>query len=158
MREPVTIYIGVGANLGDRERNIRDGIERVASHPEVILGPVSRLIETEAVGAPGPPFLNGAFGAETTLDPRALLALLLETEAALGRVRTRRWGPRPLDLDLLLYGDYAIDEPDLEVPHPRLAERRFVLEPLAEIAPAARVPGANASVSALLARLTKEAR
>jgi 2-amino-4-hydroxy-6-hydroxymethyldihydropteridine diphosphokinase len=100
--------------------------------------------------------LNGAFGAGTTLSARELLGLLLETEAALGRVRTGRWRPRTLDLDLLLYGSYVIDESDLKVPHPRLVERRFVLEPLAEIAPDAMVPGAGASVSALLARLTKE--
>lgn len=156
MSQSVTIYIGVGANLGDREGSIREGIARVGSHPEVTLGPVSRLIETEAVGAPGPPFLNGAFGAETTLSAPETLALLQATEAALGRVRTVRWGPRTLDLDLLLYGDYVIDESDLQVPHPRLVERRFVLEPLAEIAPDVTVPGANASVSTLLARLTKE--
>jgi len=156
MSQSVTIYIGVGANLGDREASIRDGIARVGSHPAVTLGPVSRLIETEAVGAPGPPFLNGAFGADTTLSAPETLALLQATEAALGRVRTDRWGPRTLDLDLLLYGDYVIDEPDIQVPHPRLVERRFVLEPLAEIARDVMVPGANATVSTLLARLIKD--
>ncbi|MBN2489729.1 MAG: 2-amino-4-hydroxy-6-hydroxymethyldihydropteridine diphosphokinase [Planctomycetes bacterium] len=148
----VTAYVAVGSSLGDREGAIRAGIARVGAQPGVTVRAMSRLIETTAVGATGPPFLNGAFQADTTLSARALLELLLATETALGRVRARRWEPRILDLDLLLYGDYVIDEADLRVPHPRLAERLFVLGPLAEIAPAVVVPGAGQTVARLLAR------
>jgi 2-amino-4-hydroxy-6-hydroxymethyldihydropteridine diphosphokinase len=114
---------------------------------------VSQLRETEPVGVVDQPsFLNGAVAVETTRDPRALLELLLEIERSLGRVRRERWGPRTVDLDLLLYGDVVVDEPGLSVPHPHLHERRFVLEPLAELAPGLEIPG-RGRVSELLAAL-----
>jgi 2-amino-4-hydroxy-6-hydroxymethyldihydropteridine diphosphokinase len=112
-------------------------------------------IETEPVGYEDQPrFLNAAARVQTTRSPRELLALLLQVERELGRVRGEgpRYGPRTIDLDLLLYGDERIDEPGLEVPHPRLHERRFALEPLAELDPALAVPG-RGRVSALLAEL-----
>jgi len=120
-------YVALGANLGD-------GIEVVA---------VSTLRETEPVGVGEQPrFLNGAAELETTLAARELLDRLLAVEQRFGRVRTPgEHGPRTLDLDLLLYGDEVIEEPGLTVPHPRLHERRFVLEPLAELAPGLVVPG-----------------
>ena len=99
-----------------------------------------------------PPFLNGAVAIDTSLTPRELLDLLLETERALGRVRGERWGPRTVDLDLLVYGDETIDEPGLRVPHPRLAGRRFALEPLADLDPGLELPGLG-NVSAALAAL-----
>jgi 2-amino-4-hydroxy-6-hydroxymethyldihydropteridine diphosphokinase len=104
---------------------------------------VSRLRETDPVGAVDQPrFLNGAVAVETTLSPRELLETLLSVERRLGRLRDgTRWGPRTLDLDLLVYGDVIVDEPDLQVPHPRLGERRFALEPLAELDPDLVVPG-----------------
>jgi 2-amino-4-hydroxy-6-hydroxymethyldihydropteridine diphosphokinase len=121
-----------------------DGIEVVA---------VSQLRETEPVGVVGqPPFLNGALALDTTLPPRALLELLLEVERSLGRIRTERWGPRTVDLDLLVYGDEIVDEPGLRVPHARLEERRFALEPLAELDPGLVIPGIG-TVSAALAAL-----
>jgi len=96
-----------------------------------------------------PPFLNGAIALDTSLSPRAVLELLLEVEEELGRVRGERWGPRTVDLDLLVYGDERVDEDGLHVPHPRLHERRFALEPLAELDPELEIPGLG-SVSALL--------
>ena len=116
---------------------------------------MSSLRETDPVGvADQPPFLNGAAEIETVLSPRALLERLLAVERELGRDRSaeRRWGPRTIDLDLLLYGDEIVADRDLRVPHPRLHERRFVLEPLAELDPGLVVPG-RGPVSALLARV-----
>lgn len=103
---------------------------------------VSQLRETDPVGVVDqPPFLNGAVAVDTSLTPRELLEVLLSVERELGRVRTERWGPRTIDLDLLVYADEIVDEPGLRVPHPRLHERRFALEPLAELAPDLHVPG-----------------
>ena len=115
---------------------------------------VSAFRETEPVGVTEQPsFLNGAVSVDTTLMPRELLDALLSVERQLGRVRDgTRWGPRTIDLDLLLYGDHTVDEPGLRVPHPRLVERRFALEPLAELDPDARIPGAG-KVSDVLAAL-----
>ena len=130
-------YVGVGANLGDRERTIRSAI---AALPGVVA--VSSLRETEPVGVTGqPPFLNGAVALDTAMTARELLDGLLAIELALGRERRERWGPRTIDLDLLVYGDEVVDEPGLTVPHPRLHERRFALEPLAELDPELVVPG-----------------
>jgi 2-amino-4-hydroxy-6-hydroxymethyldihydropteridine diphosphokinase len=141
-------YVGLGANLGDREATIGAA---VAALPGVVA--VSRLRETEPVGVVGqPPFLNGAVLLETDLPPRELLGRLLAIERELGRERRERWGPRTIDLDLLLYGDVVVDEPGLTVPHPRLHERRFALEPLAELDPALEVPG-RGGVRELLAEL-----
>jgi 2-amino-4-hydroxy-6-hydroxymethyldihydropteridine diphosphokinase len=114
---------------------------------------VSQLRETEPVGvAYQPAFLNGAVEVETSMQPRELLDRLLEIERELGRVRDVRWGPRTVDLDLLVYGDLLIDEPGLHVPHPRLHERRFALEPLSELDPQLNVPGLG-NVSGALAAL-----
>jgi len=129
-------YIGLGANLGEREATLRDAVERLAADPGVQVVAVSSFRETDPVGAirDQPPFLNGAAAVETSLTPRRLLELLLRIETEFGRRRQGpQGGPRTLDLDLLLYGDEEIDEPGLRVPHPRLHERAFVLEPLAEL-------------------------
>jgi 2-amino-4-hydroxy-6-hydroxymethyldihydropteridine diphosphokinase len=114
----------------------------------------SAVRETDPVGPPQPRFLNAVVEIETGLEPRALLDAMHAIERDLGRVRAERWGPRTIDLDLLLFGDRTIDEPDLCVPHPRLAERRFVLEPLAELAPARVPPGTDRTVRQLLEALT----
>jgi 2-amino-4-hydroxy-6-hydroxymethyldihydropteridine diphosphokinase len=114
---------------------------------------VSELHETDPVGVVDQPrFLNGAVEVDTRRTPRELLDLLLEIERSLGRVRAERWGPRTVDLDLLVYGDEVVDEPGLRVPHPHLHERRFALEPLADLDPELEVPGRGA-VSTLLAAL-----
>ena len=135
-------YIGLGANLGDRETTLRRALELLAEEPEIEVIAVSALRETEPVGyLDQPPFLNGAAALETDLEPRALLERLLRVERALGRDRTGpRFGPRTVDLDLLLYGELVLDEAGLIVPHPRLTERRFALEPLAELEPELVLP------------------
>lgn len=142
------VFVGIGANLGERELTIRRAAELIGASR------LSRLRETEPWGlADQPPFLNAAAELETGLGARALLETLLAVELELGRVRDgRRWGPRTIDLDLLLYGGETIDEPGLSVPHPFLHERRFVLEPLVELDPRLEVPG-RGNVSALLAEL-----
>jgi 2-amino-4-hydroxy-6-hydroxymethyldihydropteridine diphosphokinase len=141
-------YVGLGANLGDREETIRAA---VAELPDVVA--VSPLRETDPVGVTDQPqFLNGVAALETELAPRELLDVLLAVERRLGRERRERWGPRTIDLDLLLYGDEVIDEDGLKIPHPRLHERRFVLEPLADLAPQLVVPGLG-GVEDLLAEL-----
>jgi len=146
-------YVGLGANLGSREETLREAIVILDRAPGVDVLAVSELRETEPVGPiEQPSFLNGAVELETTLSARRLLDLLLDAERALGRIRGERWGPRVVDLDLLVFGDEAIDEPGLEVPHPRLAERTFALEPLAELAPELVIPG-RGRVSDLLAEL-----
>ena len=147
-----TAYVGLGANLGDRDAALRRALELLARRIEV--SAVSRFRDTAPVGyADQPRFLNGAARVETDLAPRELLDILLAVEHELGRVRDGpRYGPRTIDLDLLLYGDETIDEPGLVVPHPRLHARRFALEPLAELDADLFVPG-RGPVSALLARL-----
>jgi 2-amino-4-hydroxy-6-hydroxymethyldihydropteridine diphosphokinase len=139
----VRAYVGLGSNLGEREATIRRGLDLLASDPGVELAAVSTLRDTDPVGhADQPRFLNGAAAVETTLSARELLSLLLAVERELGRDRSRevRFGPRTIDLDLLLYGDEVVDEPGLTVPHPRLAERAFVLEPLDELDPGLVLP------------------
>jgi 2-amino-4-hydroxy-6-hydroxymethyldihydropteridine diphosphokinase len=148
-------YVGVGANLGDREGTIRAALAALDARPDVAVAAVSTLRETDPVGyVDQPRFLNGAVALETGLGPRELLDALLEIERELGRVRGEgpRFGPRPIDLDLLLHGDLVLDEPGLVVPHPRLHERLFALEPLAELDPALVVPG-HGAVKDLVARL-----
>jgi 2-amino-4-hydroxy-6-hydroxymethyldihydropteridine diphosphokinase len=151
---PHRAFVALGANVGDREAAIRRALVALDATPGVRVARCSSLVETEPVG--GPPqgrFLNGACEVRTTLPPRRLLDVLLAIERGLGRVRTVRDGPRTIDLDLLLFDDLVIDERDLVVPHPRMAERRFVLEPLAEIAADARDPRTGRTVAELLAAL-----
>jgi 2-amino-4-hydroxy-6-hydroxymethyldihydropteridine diphosphokinase len=146
-------FVGLGANLGPREETLRRAVELLQATDGVEVLAASGLHETDPVGfVDQPRFLNGAVAVETTLAPRELLGVLLEIERSLGRVRGERWGPRTVDLDLLLYGSSIVDEPGLHVPHPRLHERRFALEPLAELNPELEVPG-RGKVSELLTAL-----
>ena len=141
-------FVGLGSNLGDREAAIRRAAKLIGADR------ISMIRETEPWGyVDQPRFLNAVAELETILSPRALLDRLLEVERELGRTRDGpRFGPRTIDLDLLLYSSETVDEPGLRVPHPRLHERRFVLEPLAELDPSLEVPG-RGSVAALLAAL-----
>jgi 2-amino-4-hydroxy-6-hydroxymethyldihydropteridine diphosphokinase len=151
----VRAYVGLGSNLGDREGTVRRAVELLGEAEGIDVAAVSTLRETEPWGpVEQPPYLNGVAAVETELEPRALLDVLRDVERRLGRVRAagERWGPRTVDLDLLLFGVLVVAEPGLSVPHPRLHERRFVLEPLAELAPGAVVPG-RGNVSELLRAL-----
>jgi 2-amino-4-hydroxy-6-hydroxymethyldihydropteridine diphosphokinase len=145
-------YVGLGANIGPREVTLLRAVDLLAEADDVEVLAVSQLRETDPVGMVNQPrFLNGAARIDTSLPPRMLLELLLRIEQCLGRVREERWGPRTVDLDLLVYGDVTVDEPGLRVPHPRLHERRFALEPLAELDPELVVPGLGAVSGALAA-------
>lgn len=146
-------YVGVGSNLGDREATIARAIDLLGARVDVVA--VSALRETEPWGyADQPAFLNGVVAVDTELGPRKLLDVLLGIEQELGRVRGDgpRYGPRTIDLDLLVFGEDALEEPGLTVPHPRLHERTFALEPLVELDPELVVPG-RGRVSDLLAAL-----
>jgi len=148
-------FIALGSNLGDREATIRSAVAELAATDGVEVVAVSSLEETEPVGyLEQPRFLNGAAELRTELPPRTLLELLLAVEALFGRDRSTGppQGPRTLDLDLLLYGGERLEEPGLELPHPRLHERLFVLRPLAELDPALEVPG-KGPIQGLLAGL-----
>jgi 2-amino-4-hydroxy-6-hydroxymethyldihydropteridine diphosphokinase len=129
-------YLGLGSNLGDRAAFLQYAVDRLADADGVLVEAVSRVYETAPVG--GPPqdsFLNAVVAVDTTLDPHTLLALAHRIEAGAERVRNERWGPRTLDVDLLLYDDVDLDDPELTVPHPRMWERGFVLAPLRDVAP-----------------------
>jgi 2-amino-4-hydroxy-6-hydroxymethyldihydropteridine diphosphokinase len=146
----VLATIALGSNLGDRAGQLDRALERLGALPGTRLVARSRWHETEPMGGPAgqPRFLNGVVRLETDLGPRELLAALQRIELEAGRRRELepRHGPRPLDLDLLGYADLRLDEPALQLPHPRMEERLFVLEPLAEIAPDERLPGCGKSV------------
>ncbi len=147
-------YVGLGANLGDRESTIRRALVLLGERPGVKIVLVSTLRETAPVGlVDQPPFLNGVAMIETTRDSPSLLAELLAVELELGRDRSGpRYGPRTIDLDLLLHDDLVVDEPGLTVPHPRLHERSFALEPLVELDPTLEIPG-RGTVAEVLAEL-----
>lgn len=141
----VLAYIGLGSNLGDRRARIARALERLRPRR------VSAVLETEPWGVTDQPrFLNAVAEIETDLAPDDLLGHLLDVERESGRVRDERWGPRTLDLDLLLYGDRRVSTGPLTIPHPRLHERRFVLEGLAELCPDLKVPGLDRTVRELL--------
>ena len=136
-------YVGLGSNLGEREATLWKALEGLGATERIEVVAVSSFRETDPVGVVDQPrFVNAAAALETSLPPRELLERLLDVERSLGRDRAveERWGPRTVDLDLLLYGGESIDEPGLEVPHPRLTERAFVLEPLLELDPNLRLP------------------
>jgi len=155
MRRPTTAYLGLGSNLGDRLAMLCRAREELAGRPGILGVRSSRLYETAPVG--GPPgqrdYLNAVLGVEIVLNPAELQACCQEIEAGLGRERGERWAARTLDIDLLLVGDRILDSPELILPHPRLAERRFVLEPLCDLAPGLAHPRLGLSISQLLERL-----
>ena len=148
------VLVGVGSNLGDREFLIRKAVEAMRDLPRTLVVRVSSLYDTDPVGeVEQPVFLNAVVWLETTLEPRELLWQLLLIEKRMGRVRSQRWGPRPIDLDLLFYDDETISEPDLTVPHPEAHRRGFVLLPLLELDPDFVHPITGESIKKLIKKL-----
>lgn len=147
----VTAYLGLGSNLGNRLAFLRGGRDSLTNRFDIILRRASGVYETAAIGGPAdnPPFLNAVLEIETPLSPRELLAACLAVEEEFGRTRQGEWAPRTLDVDLLLFDDLVIDESGLQVPHPRLQERTFVLAPLNEIAPDLQHPVLQRTIRAL---------
>jgi 2-amino-4-hydroxy-6-hydroxymethyldihydropteridine diphosphokinase len=131
-----TVYLGLGSNLGDREENLQKALSLLADHPQITVVKTSSFYNTAPVGFVNQPdFLNAVTQIETSLSPRELRDATRHIESQMGRQRTIRWGPRVIDIDILLYDNERIEEDDLKIPHPEMMKRRFVLEPLAEIAP-----------------------
>lgn len=159
MTTPATATIGLGSNLGDRRQNLMAAKNALAQSEGVLSFRMSSIIETAPVGITDQPtFFNAAALIRTTLDPHALLDLMLQVERELGRDRSReqRWGPRTIDLDLLTYADATIRDATLTIPHPRMHERAFVLGPLAELAPDLRPPGCPGNIAQMLAAVNAQ--
>lgn len=134
--------LGLGGNIGDTRKLLADALVALAAHPDIRVVAVSALYETPPWGKTDqPPFLNAAVRIETALPPRRLLEAILEIERDLGRERTERWGPRTVDIDILLFGTGPVDEPGLHIPHPHLHERAFALAPLIDVMPEAEFSG-----------------
>ena len=147
-----TAWIALGSNLGDRAGTLRAAFAALSRLPGIQGARLSPFYETEPVGPPQPAYLNACAHLEVDdPDPRSFLRALLDTEGAFGRVRGERWGPRTLDLDLLMFGRVVLDEPGLILPHPRMQERAFVLKPLADLDPGLRHPVSGRTVAELLA-------
>ncbi len=151
------VFLAIGSNLGERRNNINDAVSLLSQIPSVRLIQLSPLIQTDPVGGPPnqKPFLNGAIEISCRLTPLDLLDRLHNIELKLGRVRREKWGPRTIDLDILLFGSEIIQLQQLIIPHPRMAQRLFVLQPLAQIAPDAVFPITGKTVSELLEILLK---
>ena len=147
-----TAYLSLGSNLGDRAANLRAALAQLDVAGRLLA--VSAFYETQPVDVPDQPwFLNCVAAIETDKTPRELLQLALRVEAAMGRLRMREKGARKIDIDIVLFGDWVVDEPGLRIPHPAMHQRRFVLKPLVEIAPEARHPGLGKTAQELLAAL-----
>ncbi len=146
------VFLGLGSNEGDRASYISQAVQRLSATPGIRVVQAAPLYETAPVGGPPQPdYLNTAVEIETSLEPEPLLAALRALEQALGRSSSEvRWGPRPIDLDILVYEDRVMTTPALTIPHPRMHERRFVLEPLAQLAPGLRHPLLGQSIDELL--------
>ncbi len=151
-----TVHIGLGSNLGDREHNLLDAIDALRRIDDARITAVSSLYDTAPVGPAQPRFLNAVVELDCGLTPQALLGILKQIEQDLGREPSGEWGPRKIDLDILLWGDQVVAEPTLQVPHLFLHERRFALEPLAELAPDARHPVLEATVREMLERVAAQ--
>ncbi len=146
------VYLSLGSNIDDRESHLRDAIGHLETEGRLVL--VSSLYETEPVEFTDQAwFLNCAVALETTETPQQLMATLLHIEQQMGRQRIQKKGPRTIDIDVLLFGDTVVDSPEVTIPHPAMSQRRFVLEPLAEIAPEARHPVLKKTIRELLAAL-----
>ena len=154
-----SVYLGIGSNMGSREMFLQEALKMLRQSKGIRVTNLSSIYETEPYGVTDqPPFLNGVIGLETWLEPEALLMRLHEIESALGRVRELHWGPRTIDLDILLYDKEVIDTPDLHIPHIDMANRLFVLQPLAEIAGYYRHPITGITIDEMLLKLQESKR
>ena len=154
---PTTAYIGIGSNLGSPLENCRQAIENLREHSDIEVLALSSFYESEPVGMRDQEwFVNAVVKIQTELDPGPLLVELLTLENEMGRVRDKKWGPRLIDLDLLLYEDRVLDLPDLKIPHPEMVRRGFVLLPLCELDPHLVHPVENISIEDLLAHLPED--
>ena len=148
-KEAVICYLGLGSNIGDRRANLAEAVQGLAQIPTIEIIKTSSIYETAPVGPQNQPnFFDQVVQAEVSCSARRLLALVQGIEQDMGRVRRRRWGERIIDIDILLYGDGMIHEPDLQVPHPQMLARQFVLVPLAEIAPDLILPDGRRAADA----------
>lgn len=129
------VFIGIGSNLGDRLKNVKQALQDLGSRAEVRVLAVSSLLETKPQAAPGPDYINGVVKIDTDLEPTELLAVLQQIEESLGRERPFKGAPRTIDLDILLYADRVLNTPQLSIPHPKMLERDFVIKPLLELEP-----------------------
>lgn len=150
---PELVYIGLGTNLGERHQQLGEALGFLRGHADINLLRVSRLYETPPMGPPQPDYLNAAAECQTSLSPEALLAALKAHEARAGRVGRVRWGPRPIDMDILLFGALQVDIPGLSIPHKGLMKRAFVLGPLGDLIPNHTPPGQLRSIQDALAAL-----
>ncbi len=154
MSQVVTAYLGLGSNLGDRLTQLKQAMDLLHHTSGIRVNRISSVYETHPVGYLDQPcFYNAVIEVQTTLPPEKLLFTILQTEQKLHRVREVRWGPRTIDIDILLYGDRVIEQEDLQVPHPRMKERAFVLAPLSELAGSRIIPGTGQTVEQLLQEL-----
>ena len=153
------VFIGIGSNLGDKAGNCRRAVEVILADGRNRIGKCSPLYQTEPVGKKEQDwFINGVCAMETSMEPAEVLEFLLNVEKMMGRVRRERWGPRVIDLDILFFGQEVINQEALQIPHPRLHERRFVLAPLNDIAPDLRHPLLGKTISQILSELPGEER
>lgn len=150
---PHQVAVALGSNLGDSQLILESALKLLSQTSGLVLQAQSPVYRTLPVGPPQPDYLNACALFATQLDPNAFLAVLLQTETQFGRVRVERWGPRLLDLDLLLFDDLILDQPGLQIPHPRMTERAFVLVPLNEIAPNWIEPVSKKSIAELVQRV-----
>jgi 2-amino-4-hydroxy-6-hydroxymethyldihydropteridine diphosphokinase len=148
--KPVVFFLSLGSNIGDRETYLQDALNHLQQHPEIEIEQLSSIYETDAVGnVDQAPFLNMVVEGKTTLNATALLRTTQKIEQELGRRRVIHWGPRTIDLDILMYNNESVAEQHLVIPHPRMSERAFVLIPLAEIAPDKTIPGETKTIREL---------
>ncbi len=151
MADATTCYLSLGSNLGDRATNLADALHRLRDHPQLQILKVSSLYQTAPVGPQAQPdFHNIVAQFQADCPPEELLEIVQQVEQKMGRVRGERWGPRNVDIDILLFGNEVIDTPQLQVPHPQMMQRQFVLVPLAEIAPELVLPNGQTAADAAI--------